>query len=324
MSWAATGAQPSGEADRDKGCADSRFLISAEFTGHAFLEFKKKAYLRPMPQYTMLAVDLDGTALRNDKSLSPRTIDALVGAQRRGMRLIIASGRPPQGIAHVARALLLHRLGGFVLAYNGGELWQPLGEDVAQWRLIERHQLAYEAIETAYRMGKAAGMELLTYHEGRLLSEDIGNRYVGLSLRANRLKAQPVDSFLEATRALRLAKCMVVGDPQVLQSLERPLAASLLHRATVFRSEPYYMEIVPVGIDKGRGLARLLEEMGESPDRLIACGDAPNDIPMLCFAGLGVAMGNAQPPVKAAADSLCGTNEEDGVAQVAERFWPRE
>ena len=291
-----------------------------------------------MPCYTTLAVDLDGTTLRNDKSLSPRTVRTLVGAQEQGMRLIIASGRPPQGIAHVADALQLARFGGYVLAYNGGELWQPqLGQPVDDalttpanprvasgcqgWRLIDRHVLPLEARDIAYAMGKEAGMELLTYHQGFLISENLENTYVAGSLRANRLRPQPVDNFLEATRPLQLSKCMVVGEPAVLEKLERPLAMRLLNMATVFRSEPYYMEIVPRGIDKGRGLERLLAEMGETPDHLIACGDAPNDIPMLCYAALGVAMGNAQPAVKAAADIICGTNEEDGVAQIVEKYF---
>ena len=288
-----------------------------------------------MPTYTTLAVDLDGTALRNDKSLSPRTVRTLVGAQEQGMRLIIASGRPPQGIAHVADALQLARFGGYVLAYNGGELWQPRHLELALaapanpsavsgcqgWRLIDRHVLPLEARDIAYAMGKEAGMELLTYHQGFLISENLENTYVAGSLRANRLRPQPVDNFLEATRPLQLSKCMVVGEPAVLEKLERPLAMRLLNMATVFRSEPYYMEIVPRGIDKGRGLERLLAEMGETPDHLIACGDAPNDIPMLCYAALGVAMGNAQPAVKAAADIICGTNEEDGVAQIVEKYF---
>lgn len=272
-----------------------------------------------MPHYTTLAVDLDGTTLRNDKSLSARTVAVLVDAQQRGMRLIIASGRPPQGIRHVAEALQLARFGGYVLAYNGGQLWKP---ELSGWRLIDSHILPIEAREIAYEMGKAAGMELLTYYDGSLISEDVSNPYVAGSLRANRLRPNQVEHFLEAAASLPLCKCMVVGEPAVLEHLERPVAMRLLHLATVFRSEPYFMEIVPRGIDKGRGLERLLREMNETPDHLIACGDAPNDIPMLCFAGLGVAMGNAQPAVKAAADTICGTNEEDGVAQIAERYWP--
>lgn len=273
--------------------------------------------------FTTLAIDLDGTALRDDKTLSARTLDVLIRAQQRGMRLVIASGRPPQGIRHVADALRVGRFGGYVLAYNGGELWQPspVGGSLAGWRLIEGHQLPHEVLRIAYGMAKAHGLETLTYHEGEILSEDTGNEYVMRSQRSNRLSPNEVSDFVEATRDLRIAKCMVVGEPARLGAIERPLAARLLGRATVFRSEPFYLEVVPRNVDKGRGLARLLAEMNEEPARLIACGDAPNDIPMLCLAGLGVAMGNAQPAVKAAADIVCGTNEEDGVAQVAERHW---
>lgn len=276
-----------------------------------------------MPQFTTLAIDLDGTTLRDDKTLSPRTRGALVRAQQRGMRLIIASGRPPQGIRHVADELRVGDFGGYVLAYNGGELWKPpLGaKNLADWQLIDAHLLPHEVVGIAYRAAKDNGLEILTYHRGEIIAEDIGNKYVQRSQHSNRLTPRKVSNFVEATHQIPLAKCMVVGDPNVLQTIERPLAARLRDMATVFRSEPFYLEIVPRNVDKGQGLARLLQEMGESPGRLIACGDAPNDIPMLCLAGLGVAMGNAQPAVKAAADVVCGTNEEDGVAQIAEKYW---
>lgn len=273
--------------------------------------------------FTTLAIDLDGTALRDDKTLSARTLDVLIRAQQAGMRLVIASGRPPQGIRHVAEALRVGEFGGYVLAYNGGELWQPsaVPGSLAGWRLIDAHQLPHEVLQIAYGMARAHALETLTYHEGDILSEDTGNEYVMRSQHSNRLRPRQVSDFVEATRDMRLAKCMIVGDPLRLQCIERPLAARLLGRATVFRSEPFYLEVVPRNVDKGRGLARLLAEMDEEAAHLIACGDAPNDIPMLCLAGLGVAMGNAQPAVKAAADIICGTNEEDGVAEVAEHHW---
>ena len=88
----------------------------------------------------------------------------------------------------------------------------------------------------------------------------------------------------------------------------------------VFRSEPYFLELVPKGIDKARSLSVLLEKLGMTKDEMIAVGDGFNDLSMLQYAGLGVAMANAQEVVKENADFITLSNEEDGVAYAAEKF----
>ena len=268
-----------------------------------------------MNLYTTLAIDLDGTALRPDSTLSAHTISVLIAAQEQGMRLIIASGRPPQGVAHVATAVRLRDFGGHVLAFNGGELW-----DWGTPRLLEAHSLPASAKATAYHVAKAHGAEILTYHDGYVISENANHHYVSLSTRINHLQPHQVDNFLEGT-PMPLSKCMIVGEPDILQTFGTSLAQQLQGQANVFFSEPYHLEVVPLGIDKGRGLARLLQLMGERPEQTIAVGDANNDIPMIRVAGLGVAMANAEPHVRAAAQLIAPSNADDGVAWLADRFW---
>ena len=88
----------------------------------------------------------------------------------------------------------------------------------------------------------------------------------------------------------------------------------------VYRSEPYFLELVPNGIDKAQSLSILLNKLSMTPDEMIACGDGFNDLSMIQFAGLGVAMANAQLAVKEQADFITLSNEEDGVAHVIEQF----
>lgn len=88
----------------------------------------------------------------------------------------------------------------------------------------------------------------------------------------------------------------------------------------VFRSEPYFLELVPKGIDKAQSLAVLLKEIHMTKEEMIAVGDGFNDLSMIKYAGLGVAMQNAQPVVKENADFITLTNDEDGVAYVVEKF----
>ena len=88
----------------------------------------------------------------------------------------------------------------------------------------------------------------------------------------------------------------------------------------VFRSEPYFLELVPKGIDKAQSLSVLLKEIGLTKDEMIAIGDGFNDLSMIQYAGLGIAMENAQPVVKENADFITRSNSEDGVAYAVERF----
>jgi Cof subfamily protein (haloacid dehalogenase superfamily) len=128
-----------------------------------------------------------------------------------------------------------------------------------------------------------------------------------------------VDNFLEAIH-FPVAKCLIVGEPTRLAVLEKEMYEHLKDRMGVFRSEPYFLELVPKGIDKAQSLSVLLGEIGMRREEMICVGDGFNDLSMIRYAGLGVAMANAQDVVKENADYITLSNEEDGVAAVVEKF----
>ena len=268
-----------------------------------------------MNDYRLIALDIDGTLARNDRTVSDYTLSTLVEAQQQGVRVVIASGRPTQGIVHVAEALQLQRFGGFVLAYNGGEIWN--------WQTQEclyAESLPDDIIPWLYRQTAASGFDLMTYCGRYIVTEARDNRYIEMSAARNRMVVKSVDRFLNAAER-PLAKCMIVGEPpERLHAFEEQLQAGLRGRANAYRSEPFYLEVVPAGIDKGKCLSWLLRHLGLERRQLIACGDGYNDITMLKCAGLGVAMGNAQQAVKQAADYITLSNEADGVADVIRKF----
>ena len=128
------------------------------------------------------------------------------------------------------------------------------------------------------------------------------------------MKVKETDNFLRDLQ-LPADKCLIVGEPEDLVPLEEGLRQEVGARINVYRSEAFYLEVVPKGIDKAASLARLLERVRIKKEEVIAIGDGYNDLTMIQFAGLGVAMANAQPPVKANADQVTRyTNDEDGVA----------
>ena len=135
----------------------------------------------------------------------------------------------------------------------------------------------------------------------------------------NVMETKKVDNFLDAVD-FPVAKCMIVGEATRLAELEKQMYEALKDKMGVYRSEPYFLELVPKGIDKAQSLAVLLQKIGYTREEMIAIGDGFNDKSMIEFAGMGVAMANAQEVVKQAANYITLSNEEDGVAAVVEKF----
>ena len=163
-------------------------------------------------------------------------------------------------------------------------------------------------------------MPIMTYIGKEVVSEVEGNEYIQYSVMRNRMNFRKVDDFLEAVQGTGIVKCIIAGDPTLLPALEVEMQETLKGKAEAFRSEPFFLEIVPMGIDKAKGLSILLDKIGMKREELIAFGDGYNDTPMLQFAGMGVAMGNAAEEIKKAADMVTWSNNDDGVAIALENL----
>lgn len=265
--------------------------------------------------YKIIALDLDGTLTNARKEITPRTKEVLMQAQERGVRIVLASGRPPYGIMPLARQLELERFGGFVLAYNGGLILNTQTQD----RLFEE-PLSVEHLPYLCRKAKDAGFTIMTYKDDEILTENPQDIYVQRASFINKIKVTQVHDFQTEVKA-PIYKCLIVGEPEKLQVLEKSMAQEMQGKLNIFRSEPYFMEVVPTGIDKAHSLDCLMCRLNLTAQDLMAVGDGWNDVSMIRYAGLGVAMANAQHEVKAVADYITlHTNEEDGVAEVVERF----
>lgn len=261
-----------------------------------------------------IALDLDGTLLDSQKQIPERNLRALFQAQKEGSRLVIASGRCVQGIQRIADQLQLSQYGGFLLAYNGGIL-----QECATGNLLHEDKLPEEKLPYLYDCGKREGLCIVTYLDGEVLTEQGDDPYVQYLSRANGLPIRQVDNFLDAVYR-PLNKCLIVGDPDILKLLEEEMKNTLGSDMNVTRSEPFLLELLPPGVDKATCLAQLLEYLQLDREHLIAFGDGFNDRSMIAFAGIGVAMGNAQEEVKVAATIVAPTNDECGVAQVLEQM----
>ena len=260
--------------------------------------------------YKLLVLDLDGTLTNSKKEITPFTRETLLQAQEKGLHLVLASGRPTYGIVPLAEELNIKQYGGFILSFNGGKVI-----DLMTDKVLFEQALPPDIVPVLYNRSKEAGLAILSYNGKYILSEHPENKYVQYESFLTKMKIKATDDFLRDLHQ-PADKCLVVGEPEMLVPLEEKLRQELGKRINVYRSEAFYLELVPKGIDEAASLSRLLERTRIKQEEVIAIGDGFNDVSMIRFAGLGVAMANAQPPVKANADRITQyTNDEDGVAR---------
>ncbi|MDR3269115.1 MAG: Cof-type HAD-IIB family hydrolase [Tannerella sp.] len=265
-------------------------------------------------KYKLLALDVDGTLLNGQKKITPRTKAALLKMQHLGVQIVLASGRPTHGLAPLAKELGMDTNGGYLLSYNGGQIINMQTNEPLYEKRIDPEMLPY-----LERKARAYDFPLFTYHRDTLLTTHPDNERVRKEAELNGMRVKAVTGFAEAVDFAPY-KCMLASeDEEALTGLEAHWKKRLAGSLDVFRSESYFLEIVPQDIDKANTLSWLMETLGIEAQDVIAIGDGVCDVSMIQLAGLGVAMGNAQESVKACADDVTGSNDEDGVATAVEK-----
>ena len=258
----------------------------------------------------LIALDLDGTLTNDEKKITPETKEALMEAQRMGVRLCLASGRPPFGMMPLVEELEMARYGGILMAYNGGYVM-----DCQSGKVITEVILDDSLLFRLHEYQELSGMTLMTYHNDKIYTEHPNVSYVQISSRNNRMKVVGVENF---TRDVPkpVNKCLMVGEPADVPYWEKEMQDAFCGEMHILRSTPYFIELLPLGIDKGPALSAICNAMGMSVGNAMAFGDSYNDISMIKAAGIGVAMENAEDAVKASADIVTLSNNADGVAKV--------
>ena len=266
-------------------------------------------------KYKLLVLDVDGTLLNDEREISKRTLAALLKVQQMGVRIVLASGRPTYGLMPLAKTLELGNYGGFVLSYNGCQIIKAQNGEILFERRINPEMLPY-----LEKKARKNGFAIFTYHDDTLITDSPDNEYIKNEALLNNLKIIKEDEFSTAID-FAPCKCMLVSDKEkALIGLEQHWEKRLAGTLDAFRSEPYFLEVVPCGVNKANTLGALLEHLGVTREEVIAVGDGVCDVTMLQLAGMGVAMGHSQDSVKVCADYVTASNEEDGVALAVEKL----
>lgn len=266
--------------------------------------------------YKMIVLDLDGTLTNSKKEISLPTLEALISIQQKGYKVVLASGRPTAGIFPLAKQLKLADYGSFILAFNGARIINcKTGE------IVYQKTLPSSLLPEFHRDALAYGTGLLTYQDDCIISGAGENEYANIESRICKIPIKNVENFSTYVN-FPVNKCLMTGEPALLVEVEKKMKQKYNKLINIYRSEPFFLELMPQNIDKANSLSRLLGSLGMSSDEMICCGDGFNDISMLEYAGLGVAMENAQDLVKDAADYITASNDNDGVLQVIQKFFP--
>ena len=171
-----------------------------------------------------------------------------------------------------------------------------------------------------YEIAKENNVGLVTYKGGnQVISAFEPNEYLLLEARLNNIDIKHVEDFISYVD-FPSNKCLMGGDPEVLIRLEEELKKKYHGLLLITRSEPYFLEFMPMNVDKAHSLSNLMTSLGYGIDELICCGDGFNDISMISAAGLGVAMENAREAVRSEADYITASNDDNGIVQVIEKF----
>jgi Cof subfamily protein (haloacid dehalogenase superfamily) len=263
--------------------------------------------------YKMIVLDLDDTLLNDEHTLSKRNKEALMAAQELGVKVVLASGRPTFGMVSIAKDLQLDHYGSYILSYNGSKIINATSNEE-----IFNSTISSEMAHRLYDLSRREGVSILSYKDESIVIEE-PNEYADIEATITGLPLQIVDQFKEHITE-PVVKAMMLAHPDVLVNVEQTLIKEVGEEVSVFRSKPFFLEFTALNVTKGTSLDQLTKQLGISAEEVIAIGDSYNDITMIEFAGLGVAMGNAPDAIKDIANHVTETNNNDGVAKVVEEF----
>jgi HAD superfamily hydrolase (TIGR01484 family) len=264
---------------------------------------------RPRPR--LVATDLDGTIVREDGTISARTIAAFSRVERAGALFVLVTGRPPRAMREIAR-VFAHR--GTAICSNGALAYDMATGEVTAVELIPPRQLA-AAVRRLREAVPGIGIAV-EYPDGRALDHLFRPVMFDVGTPAPRLD----DEGLAARPAAKLLGRHPGYSCDDLLALTGPLLADLV--AVTHSSAGGLIEAAPIGVSKATAVARIAASAHVPAAEVIAFGDQPNDLPLLTWAGTSCAVANAHPRVLAAATRVIASNDDDGVALVLESLYP--
>ena len=261
-----------------------------------------------MSRWKAAAFDLDDTLLRDDLSISSRTVEVFRRLHGSGFTFIAAGGR-----TRMSMQPFTNRLGcvSLCIACNGALIYNPVSGEV-----LHRELFSVDLCHEIARFGKAHACYVQTYSDDRFYFNEYSEyseRYAAASM----LPGEYVGDLTEFIREPR-SKILMIADEKKIAVMLAEARKLFKGRASVTCSKAWFLEFNPLQATKGIALQKCADLLGIKAEEIIAFGDSLNDLPMLQVAGRSVAMANGRPEIRSLCDTVCLSNQEDGVARYLE------
>jgi Cof subfamily protein (haloacid dehalogenase superfamily) len=263
-------------------------------------------------QYKMLVLDMDDTLLTDDHKISELNKKVLLEAQAKGVYVVLASGRPTSAMTAYAKELELDLNDSYIISFNGAII-STVKDDL----VLFEQKLTVEQIHELYDYSVKMKTHIITYLDNEIISET-DSEYIEIEKEITGLAHHKVPSFKDAV-SKPAVKCILLAEPCYLKEQEQDLKLAMPH-LSVAMSKPFFLEAAQNGIDKAASIKILAEKLNIHQSEIIAVGNAGNDLTMVEYAGLGVWVDNVTPELRERANVIVASNNNDGVAEVVQRY----
>jgi len=263
-------------------------------------------------EYKLCAVDLDETLLGPDHEISARNESAVRRLATLGVNVVIASGRMHESTLRYAKQLDLH---GPIVSYNGAVVKEP--DTGIEWL---HHKVPVECAEEILAYCEDQALQLNFYYDG-FVHSDANTEWLQLYCGRTGSPYKIQHGLRSAMRGIAPTKLLIVNTPELTSGLAPYFKKRFEGVLYVTKSTDEYLEFMPAAASKGKALELVADRLGCVAAETIAIGDSYNDIPMITWAGLGIAVANARPDVIKVADRVAERADEDGVARILEDIY---
>lgn len=264
--------------------------------------------------YKLLAIDMDGTLLNSNKVISKTNKEAVKKAVEKGVNVVITSGRELNGLHKYLNEINLTGDNQYLIANNGGTIYKTSNFECIAYRGLRGRDLI-----KAYTLSNKIGLNLIAYTLNGSIAGEVNDlskfeeAYVGNPVKIINFKSDVKDDD-------KITKIMLSQTEEMLPKKMLEIPKKFYSEYNVVKTMPTLLEVMNKDCSKGCAVKLLADKLGIKKEEVMSIGDEANDIEMLTYAGLGVAMGNAIKKLKDVAQYVTSSNDNDGVAKAIEKF----
>lgn len=262
--------------------------------------------------YEMIVLDIDDTLLLSNGAISEKTKEDIALAQEKGIKIVLASGRPTFGMKRLAKELNLEKYGGYVLSFNGSKIIECASDKELYSKNLSKLQM-----EKLYKIAIKHECFIHTYNENTILTNS-DNPYTYVESEITGMDIKVCDDFIKELPE-KCVKATLMQAPTHLKEVET-LVKNEVGDMYMTITKPFFLEFMDKNVDKGASIKKLCEMINIDIKKTIAIGDSYNDVSMIENVGLGIAMGNAVDELKKKAKFITDTNDNEGISKAMRKY----